>query len=126
MDVAPDGTTVVRTDTYGAYIWNGTEWQQLITSTSMPAAFVTPDSGQGVYEIQIAPSSTNILYMSYEGYVFKSANDGATWTQTSFSQVSENANDAYRGLGQKMAVDPDNPNVVYVGSPQNGLFVTTN
>ena len=27
--------------------------------------------------------------------------------------------------GQKMAVDPNNPNVVYVGTPQNGLFVTT-
>ena len=23
--------------------------------------------------------------------------------------------------GQKMAVDPNNPNVVYVGTPQNGL-----
>ena len=27
--------------------------------------------------------------------------------------------------GQKMAVDPNNPNVVYVGTPQDGLFVTT-
>ena len=27
--------------------------------------------------------------------------------------------------GQKMAIDPNNPNVVYVGTPQNGLFVTT-
>ena len=25
-----------------------------------------------------------------------------------------------------MAIDPNNPNVVYVGTPQNGLFVTTN
>ena len=24
IDIAPDGTMVVRTDTYGAYIWNGT------------------------------------------------------------------------------------------------------
>ena len=37
MDVAPDGTMVVRTDTYGAYIWNGSQWQQLVTSTSMPS-----------------------------------------------------------------------------------------
>ena len=40
--------------------------------------------------------------------------------------VTVNPNDAYRGDGQKMAVDPNNPNVVYVGTPQNGLFVTTN
>ena len=25
-----------------------------------------------------------------------------------------------------MAIDPNNPNMVYVGTPQNGLFVTTN
>ena len=46
---------VVRTDTYGAYIWNGTEWQQLVTATSMPAGFVAANANtEGVYEIQIA------------------------------------------------------------------------
>jgi hypothetical protein len=33
--------------------------------------------------------------------------------------------DTFRTLGQKMAVDPANPSVVYVGTPQNGLFVTS-
>ena len=100
IDIAPDGTMVVRTDTYGAYIWNGTEWQQLVTSTSMPAAFVAPTPtrahNQGVYEIQIAPSNSNILYMMYDGYVFQSTNKGTTWTETSSLQVTENPNDAYR------------------------------
>ena len=112
IDIAPDGTMVVRTDTYGAYIWNGTQWQQLVTSTSMPAAFVTPTLAgihQGVYEIQIAPSNSNILYMMYEGYVFQSTNKGTTWTETSFAPVTENPNDAYRMDGQKMAVDPKIP-----------------
>ena len=92
IDIAPDGTMVVRTDTYGAYIWNGTQWQQLVTSTSMPAAFVqqtSATSAQGVYEIQIAPSNSNIMYMMFDGYVFKSTNKGTTWTQTSFAQVTE-------------------------------------
>jgi hypothetical protein len=64
LDIAPDGTTVVRTDTNGAYLWNGTSWQQLVTASSMPAAFVAANpvsSGQGVYEIQIAPSNSNIM-----------------------------------------------------------------
>ncbi len=64
--------------------------------------------------------------MMYEGYVFKSTNKGTTWTQTSFAPVTINTEDAYRFDGQKMAVDPNNPNVVYVGTPKNGLFVTTN
>src|SRR6516165_7901041 len=128
LSIAQDGTMVVRTDTYGAYIWNGTQWQQLITATSMPAAFVTPNlDNQGVIEIQIAPSNSNILYMFFEGYVFRSTNKGATWTQTSFAPTGDTASDAtYKLDGQKMAVDPNNPNVVYVGTTKNGLFVTTN
>ena len=43
---------------------------------------------QGVYEIQIAASNTNILYMMYDGDVFKSNNKGTTWTQTNFAQVT--------------------------------------
>jgi hypothetical protein len=125
MDIAPDGTMVVRTDTYGAYIWNGSEWQQLVTSASMPAAFATLaniNNAQGVYEIQIAPSNSDVLYMMYQGYVLESSNKGTTWTQTSFVPVTENANSNYRMDGQKMAVDPTNQNVVFVGTPQNGLF----
>ena len=122
MDIAPDDTMVVRTDTYGAYIWNGSQWQQLVTSTSMPAGTT---GAQGVYEIQIAASDTNILYMEYLGNVYRSNDKGTTWTQTAFAQVTESPNDAYRMNGQKMAIDPNNPNVVYVGTPQNGMFVTT-
>ena len=107
---------VIRTDTYGAYIWNGTEWQQLITATSMPAAFLTPDNAEGVTEIQIAPSNTNILYMEYDGYVFKSTNDGATWTETNFAPVAMYPNASYKQDGQQMAIDPNNPNVVYAGT----------
>ena len=129
LDKAPDGTLVVRTDTNGAYLWNGSSWQQLVTSSSMPAAFIAANpvsSGQGVYEIQIAPSNSNIMYMMFDGYVFVSTNKGTTWTQTAFAQVTESPNDDFRIYGQKMAVDPNNPNIVYVGTPQNGLWVTTN
>ena len=52
IDIAADDTMVVRTDTYGAYIWNGTEWQQLVTALSMPAANVGIGNEEGVYEIK--------------------------------------------------------------------------
>ena len=129
IDIAPNDTLVVRTDTDGAYLWNGTQWEQLVTSASMPANVVIPNSGMGVDEIQIAPSNPNILYMSYDGYVFESSNQGTTWTETAFAHLNEptiEGNDVYRYWGQKMAVDPNNPAVVFVGTPQNGLFETTN
>ena len=109
----PTALWSARTDTNGAYLWNGTQWVQLVTASSMPAAFVAANpvsSGQGVYEIQIAPSNTNIFYMQFDGYIFKSVNKGATWTQTTFSQqTADNANDSYGQVGQKMAIDPKQP-----------------
>jgi hypothetical protein len=45
IDIAPDGTKVVRTDTHGAYKMksDGT-WEQLITAESMPVT-TRPSSG---------------------------------------------------------------------------------
>src|SRR5271157_291521 len=127
MDIAPDGTKVVRADTYGAYLWNGTQWQQLVTSTSMPAADVTVYNAAGVYEIRIAPSNSNRLYMMYNGSVYGSDNKGSTWTKTAFATVTGcDANDNYRINGQKMAIDPANPDVVYAGTTLNGVWYTSN
>lgn len=126
MSIANDNSIVVRTDTYGAYIRNGPSWQQLVTANSMPAAFVGPTlSAYGVYEIAIAPSDSNFIYMYLNGYIFRSTNKATTWTQTNFSQVTVNTTDPYRYWGQKIAIDPNNPNNVYVGTPQNGLYYST-
>jgi hypothetical protein len=133
LDVAPDGVMVVRTDTYGAYLWNGSQWQPLITSSSMPASFLVPGlNAHGVYELQIAPSNSNVMYMVYDGYVLTSSNRGTTWTQTSFSQVAENSPfgpagspAAFKAWGPKLAIDPSNARIAYVGTGQSGLFATT-
>lgn len=133
--IAADGTLVGRTDSAGAYLYNGTSWIQLVTSTSMPAAYIASNPlglgvevSQGVYEIAIAASNTNIFYMIYGGLVFSSANKGTTWTQTAFTKdLNLNAGgNSYGQYGQKMAVDPNNSNIVYVGTPDLGLFVTIN
>ncbi len=129
LDISPDGSTrVVRADTYGAYIWKdaNSQWMQLVTTSSMPAIDVGVDSGEGVYEIRIAPHLPTRLYMAYRGYIYRSDNSGGQWTRTNFTKVPMNANDDFRILGQKMAVDPADPDVVYAGTPQKGLFVTTN
>ncbi len=128
IDIAPDGTKVIRADTYGAYVWDVTalEWKQLVTSDSMPAEDVAIiGGGTGVYEIRIAPSNTQRFYMFYRGYVYRSDDRGSHWKRTSFAQdVAADANDGFRMLGEKMAVDPANPDVVYVGTPDAGVFFT--
>jgi photosystem II stability/assembly factor-like uncharacterized protein len=126
IDISNDGTMrVVRTDTYGAYVWDGTQWKQLVTAGRMPAQDVGVEMGAGVYEICVAPGDADRLYMSYRGRVYRSDDRGDSWTRTSFPPVGMDANDDYRMLGQKMAVDPANPDVVYAGTPGDGLYVTT-
>ena len=128
LDISPDGTTrIIRTDTYGAYIWDdtSTQWMQLVTAASMPASDIGVDQATGVYEIRVAPSHPARLYMAYRGYVYRSDNRGRSWTRTNFGKVDMNANDDFRTFGQKMAIDPVDPNLVYVGTQKNGLFVTT-
>ncbi len=125
LDVSADGSTrVVRTDTYGAYVWDMTEWRQVVTSTGLPAGEVGVERNAGVYEIRVAPNHPGRLYMSYRGYVYRSDDQGHTWTRTAFAQVEMDPNDSYRTLGEKLAVDPANPDVLYVGTPRNGLFVS--
>src|SRR5580698_6027198 len=91
-----DGTLVGRTDTAGAFLYNGISWVQLVTNTSMPAAFVNADptgtnrlngaAGNGVFELQMAPTNSSIMYMAFDGYVYQSTNKGTTWTQTALAQ----------------------------------------
>jgi hypothetical protein len=150
---ANDGTYAVRTDTFGAYLWNPTAtspmgnaggvgaWQQLVTSMAMPASFVAGyvNYSSGVYEITIAPSNSSVIYMAGYVYihnqypprigVYVSSNKGANWTQTSFTPIDDtnnNPNGTYRAWGPKMAVHPTDPNTVLFGIGTSGLFTTSN
>jgi photosystem II stability/assembly factor-like uncharacterized protein len=152
--ISGDNTYVVRTDTYGVYIWNpnatapkgnagGTgAWQQLVNSSSMPSTFVTHAQlyNTGVFEIQIAPSNSSVMYMVYPVFltntypsksgIYKSTDKGASWTQTSFTPLENQrdlaANGPYRMWGPKMAIDPTDPNIVYAGTGASGILKTTN
>ena len=129
LDLAPDGTFVVRTDTFGGYIWDEDlkEWRQLVVESSMPPPYNSVDHHGGIYEIVVAASNSRILYMAYSGGVFRSTDKGLTWTETGFPVVSNmDANEGIqRGHGQKAAVDPVNPDHVLIGTPQNGLWRST-
>jgi hypothetical protein len=133
MDFDRSGATLVaRTDTMGAYVKDSTSpsstWQQVVRADTMPAGFVANMGdwlNEGVYEIRVAPSDPNRLYMMFKGNVYRSANRGAAWTQASFATgTTLDPNGQRRIWGEKMAVDPANPNVVYAGTISAGLWST--
>lgn len=120
IDVAPDGTKVCRTDTYGAYLWDGYLWRQLVTKNSLPSYF--PNWATGVFEIRIAPSNTQIFYMIYQGYCYRSANRGTTWSVTNLTRGNAYGNaspndSSWRTHGAKLAINPSDPNHVITGFP---------
>jgi len=129
LDTDAAGTTLVaRTDVYGAYRWDSAakRWVQLVTSASMPGA-VRPSNGQnaGVYEIAVAPSQPSRLYMVYQGRLFRSDDAGRTWWPPQWGApfpMPFDANNAFRFYGPFVAVAPQDPNLLLLGTPANGLW----
>src|SRR5450759_102805 len=88
IDIGPDGTKVVRCDTYGCYRWNGSQWVQLITLASLGSQ-AKGAFDKGCCEIRIAPSLTSRFYMIWSQLnqvygkwnLYRSDNSGQTWTQ---------------------------------------------
>jgi hypothetical protein len=136
IDIASDGTKAIHTDTYGAYVCpapctpSGTPgWSQVVLMNTMPSGDpgVGLQKGAGVYEIRIAPNNTSRLYMYFNGYVYRSDSGGASWNATGFSKVAASGNDQVtETFGPYIAIDPNNADIVYVGTPGAGLFKSTN
>jgi hypothetical protein len=134
MAIAPDGTQIARTDTYGGYVWFETEWIQVLTATSMPAGtFGIGNNDSGLYEFAVCGGNTNVAYMMpADGFIYKSTNlksGSPVWTKTAFAGVSGgvNPNSASRTMGKFAACDPANTagNVILFGSPSNGVAYST-
>ncbi len=126
-----------RTDVSGAYRWNATtaSWKQVVTSASLLPDYVGYGRYLGVDSLVGAPSDAKVAYMAMgsqpyaltPGQVFRSTNQGDTWTATNFQKatsVKVEANGEGRQEGERLAVDPVNSDVVYFASIQDGLWTT--
>jgi hypothetical protein len=130
------GKKVIRGDTYGAYLLNGTgdAWIPLITKNKLPIPLF--DNHQielggevGCWEITIAPSNANVIYMATTNFVFKTINGGDSWTQCTITGglTADELNPNYnysKMCQQKIVVDPGDPNTAYILSRIGNLYVT--
>jgi photosystem II stability/assembly factor-like uncharacterized protein len=124
-------TFVARSDVYGGYVWNpqANQWSQLVTAASMPGdSRIQGGAAAGVYEIVVAPSRAQRIYMALQGRVYRSDDGGQHFTQPHAGNpfpFTWNANSEFRLHGPFMAVDPANPDVVLLGTPEAGLWRST-
>ena len=136
-------TTVARGDVYGGYLsYNGGQWVDVVNSSAMPSSIINasgfPQVNVGVgrggpYEFVVDPGNNSDLAMIWMGYLLTSTNRGGSfgacsgWSQLSLSNnIDGNRGNSYRLIGKHIAIDPNDADVIYAGTPQNGMFLIAN
>ena len=125
------GLMYARTDMGGAYRWgpNDSQWVPLLDWIS-PATWWYG----GPEAIGLDPTDPNRLYMAVgeyaaenwdsNGAMLVSDDQGNTFTTVPLS-FKNGSNDNGRNAGERIAVDPNSPNIVYFGTRLAGLQIST-
>jgi xyloglucan-specific exo-beta-1,4-glucanase len=122
----------VRTDVSGCFRYNPAtnDWTSITDWANNDQ--VNFYGGEG---IAVDPASSNVVWMAAgkytwggEGHIFKSTNQGASWTQSTPNGwgVTMGGNMDWRWCGERLLVDPFNSSIVLFASRNNGLWKTSN
>lgn len=121
-------TFVARTDVHGAYIWNAAQdaWVLLGTAATMPEADRQQNGlNEGVYEVAVAPSRADRIYMITKSRLYRSDDRGDSWVRTGDSgpfPAIFDPNSRFRHYSPHIAVSPENPDELFVGLPTSGVW----
>ncbi len=121
------GVRYARTDMGGAYRWNDDtrRWEPMLDW--VPYADLNL---MGVESIAVDPSDPNRVYLSCGTYTNDKTPNGAVLRSSDRGRTFQRANVPFkmggnengRGNGERMAVDPNDGNIVYLGTRQAGLW----
>jgi len=117
----------VRTDIGGAYRWNPTTkaWIPLTDWVSEQESNLL-----GIESIGIDPTDPNRVYLAVgtytqswagNGAILRSSDKGTTWARTDLP-IKLGGNEDGRSMGERLAVSPLDPEVLYFGSRKDGLW----
>lgn len=122
---AERGLAYLRTDIGGAYRWDAKakHWVPLQDG-------IGESNYHGVESIASDPRNPGTVYLAVGMYhngpsaILKSKDRGASW-QTIPVPFKMGGNEPGRGLGERLAIDPNNPAILYFGSRFDGLWRST-
>jgi photosystem II stability/assembly factor-like uncharacterized protein len=124
-----------RTDVGGAYRWHATtnSWVALMDNIGY-----TDESYYGIESLSVDPQHPSVVYAAVGAYttettgdILKSTNYGNTWLPTHLrtpegKHVRMGSNEEWRWAGERLAVDPNNSQVLFFGSRLDGLYQSVN
>jgi len=115
-----------RTDVGGAYRWDpaSSSWLPITDGFGASESFQ-----HGVESIALDPNNDQLVYMVTGMYasadatarLYISSNRGNTWTSVNLP-FSAGGNNQGRAIGERLAVDPNNPSILFYGSRTAGLW----
>lgn len=117
-----------RTDMGGAYRWDRKQqrWMPMLDFISY-----ADNNLVGVESIAVDPNDSKTVYLdcgtytsSTNGAIFWSHDGGLSFGRTDVP-FKMGGNENGRGNGERMAVDPNNSDIIYVGTRQAGLWRST-
>jgi len=115
-----------RTDVGGAFRWvpdadatNGT-WVS-ITDAMVPFGTANAERLMGVEALVADPGNVDRVYMAAANGIWGSHDRGATWFAAGVPDIATDGNAHYKTCGERLAVDPNNGNIVWFGSRVDGL-----
>lgn len=126
------GLAYMRTDMGGAYRWNSSN-QSWEVMTDM---FGSKDwNMNGIESIALDPQNPNLVYLAAGTYtngwannssVLRSSDRGHTWNRIVVTNsFLFGGNEDGRSMGERMAVDPNNGSILFVGTRRAGLWKST-
>ena len=118
-----------RTDVGGAYRWNPSDktWIALNDDLGRDSNFL------GIESFAVDPVDANKVYLAAgtytgswvgNGALLRSNDRGDTW-QTIDMPMKMGGNENGRSNGERLAVDPNQPSILYFGSRKDGLWKST-
>ncbi len=124
------GVRYARTDIGGAYRWNDSSrrWEPIMDWVSYPDTNL-----MGVESIALDPSDPDRVYLACGTYtnpwtpygaILRSKNRGRTFERTNVP-IKFGGNENGRGNGERMAVDPNDGNILFLGTRYAGLWMST-
>jgi photosystem II stability/assembly factor-like uncharacterized protein len=124
------GVLYARTDVGGAYRWDAAAhaWQPLLDWLGRGEWNL-----QGVESLALDPADPHRVYLAVGTYtnpdagfgaILRSSDQGRTWERTALP-FRLGANEAGRGSGERMVVDPQDGRVLLLGTRRDGLWRST-